>query len=67
MAGYFFSETFFVSVLTIARGMPKNKGKNPGKMCQLILKICPQQNRNNYGKILYILTENVKTYMQLQI
>ena len=72
MADYFwkkrlFSKTFLASILTIARGMPKNKRKNPDKMCHLILKICPQQKRNNYGKILYILTENVKPYMQLHI
>ena len=29
-------ETFFTSVVTIAREMPKTKGKNPDKMCQLI-------------------------------
>ena len=33
----------FTSVLTTAREKPKNKGKNPDKMCQLIfLKIYPQ-------------------------
>ena len=33
----------FTSVLTTAREIPKNKGKNPDKMCQLIfLKIYPQ-------------------------
>ena len=39
MAGQFwkqklFSKIFFTSVLTIAREMPKAKGKNPYKMCQ---------------------------------
>ena len=43
MAGQFWkkkhlSKTFFTSVLTIAREMPKTKGKNPDKMSQLILK-----------------------------
>ena len=28
-----FSKTFFTSVLTIARKMPKTKRKNPDKMC----------------------------------
>ena len=28
-----FGKTFFTSVLTIAREMPKTKGKNPDKMC----------------------------------
>ena len=37
MAGQFwkkrlFSKTFFTSVLTIAREMPKTKGKNPDKI-----------------------------------
>ena len=37
-------KTFFTSVLTIARVMAKAKGKNTGKMCQLIfLKIYSQQ------------------------
>ena len=41
-----FSETFFLSALTIGKEMPKIKKKNPDKMYQLIfLKICPlQQN-----------------------
>ena len=46
--------------------MPKNKGKNPDKMCQLILKKYPQQKRNNYIKI-YIFTGNVKPSIQLHI
>ena len=29
-------KTFFTSVLATARVMLKTKGKNPGKMCQLI-------------------------------
>ena len=41
-----FSETFFTTVLTTAREMPKTKGQKPDKMCQLILKTYPQQNRN---------------------
>ena len=33
----------FISVLKTARKIPKNKGKTPDKMCQLIfLKIYPQ-------------------------
>ena len=47
--------------------MPKTKEKSRDKMYQLILKIYPQQNRNNYVKILYIFTENVKPYIQLHI
>ena len=31
-----FSKTFFIKVLTIAREMPKAKGKNPDSMCYLI-------------------------------
>ena len=48
MAGQFWKKrlikkTFFISILTLAREMPKTKGKNPGKMCELILlKICTQ-------------------------
>ena len=39
-----FSKTFFTLGLTTAKEIPKIKGKNPGKMCQLIfLKIYPQQ------------------------
>ena len=39
-----FSKTFFASVLTTAKEMPKTKGKNPEKMCQLIFqKIYPSQ------------------------
>ena len=40
-------KTFFTSVLTIDREIPKKiEGKNPGEMCQLIfLKICPQQQK----------------------
>ena len=37
---------FFKSVLTIAREMAKNIGKNPNKICQLIfLKIYPKQQK----------------------
>ena len=40
-------KTFFSSVLTIAREIPKKtKGKNADKMCQFIfLKIYPQQQK----------------------
>ena len=41
-----FSKTFFASVLPLTTGseMPKTKGKNPDKMCQLIFrKIYPTQ------------------------
>ena len=35
---------FFASVLTTTREMAKTKGKNPGKMCQLLFrKIYPPQ------------------------
>ena len=38
-----YSVRHFTSVLTTVREIPKNKGKNPDKMCQLIfLKIYPQ-------------------------
>ena len=38
--------TFFASILTIARQMSKTKGKNTGKMCRLIfLKIYQQQQK----------------------
>ena len=38
-----YSVRHLTSVLTTARAIPKNKGKNPDKMCQLIfLKIYPQ-------------------------
>ena len=49
--------------------MPKTKGKNPDKMCQLIfLKISLQHsNRNNDTRILYIFTGNEKPYIQLRI
>ena len=47
--------------------MPKTKGENPDKMCQLILKMYPQQNKNNYAKILSMFTGNVKPYIQLHI
>ena len=47
--------------------MPKTKGENADKMCQLILKMYPQQNKNNYAKILSMFTGNVKPYIQLHI
>ena len=38
-----YSVRYYTSVLTIAREIPKNKGKNPDKMFQLIfLQIYPQ-------------------------
>ena len=38
-----YSAKHFTSALTAAREKPKNKGKNPDKMCPLIfLKIFPQ-------------------------
>ena len=38
-----YSVRHFKSVLTTSREIPKNKGKNPDKMCQLMfLKIYPQ-------------------------
>ena len=44
-----FSKTFFASVLTTAKEMPKNKGKNSDKMCQLIFWIIytHHNNKNN--------------------
>ena len=53
-----FSKTFFSSVLTTAREMPKTKGKNPDKMCQLIFrKIYPPQWKQWH--------KNVKSYWKL--
>ena len=47
--------------------MPKNKEKNPGKMCQLIfLKIYPA-TETVIQKSSYIFTGNVKPYIQLHI
>ena len=51
-------KTFFTSVLTIAREMAKTKGKNTGRMCQLIfLKIYPQQQKQWHKKPLCIYWE----------
>ena len=46
---------FFISVVTIAREMPKIiKGKNPDRMCLLIfLKIYPQQQKQWHKNSLY--------------
>ena len=52
-----FSKTFFTSVLTIATEMPKTKGKTPDKMCQLILKIYPQKQKQLRKNPLYIYWE----------
>ena len=52
-----FGKTFFTSVLTIAREMPKTKGKNPGKICQLISENIPRIKQ----------TMTFKLYIQLHI
>ena len=63
---------FFISVVTIAREMPKIiKGKNPDRMCLLIfLKIYPQQQKQWHKNSLYIYWEcqiiYSNSYLKLQ-
>ena len=48
-----FSKTFFTSVLTTAREMPKTKGKIPDKMYQLVLKIATAKQKQLRKNPLY--------------
>ena len=51
-------KTFLTSVLTAAREMAKNKGKNIDQMCQLtFLKIYPQQQKQWRKNARYIYWE----------
>ena len=55
-----FSQIFFTSVLTIAREMPKMKGK-------ILTRCVSFSNKNSDIKTLYVFTGNVKPCIQLHI